>query len=136
MRCLILLTTPAVLAPLLALGVTFQVKLVTIGDLLAAPDDYDGRTVTVRGLVTRPELHVTDNHLFIDYVFVLRDDGDTIVVYGRHDRTLGDLQIATNRRVQVRGVFQAEHSARGQRIENVLRAGQVTFFPPVNPGTA
>lgn len=136
MKRLTLLTSCAATVPLLALGLTIQVAVVTIDDLLAAPDDYDGRTVTVRGVVTRPELHETDDQLFIDYVFVLRDDGDSIVVFGRHDRTLGDVQIATNRRVQVRGIFLAEHRARGQRIENVLRAGDVTFFPPINPGIA
>ena len=89
--------------------------------------------VTVRGRVTRPELHVDETTLFINFVFELKDGDDMLVVFGQHDRTQGDIQIETDRTVEVVGIFWKERFAHNHRLKNNLEALCVTFFPPLTP---
>lgn len=106
---------------------------VTISTLLAQPTEYHMKVVAVRGRVTRPELHVDETTLFINFVFELKDGADTLVVFGQHDRTQGDIQIETDRTVEVVGIFWKERVAHDHRLENNVEALHVTFFPPLTP---
>lgn len=111
-------------------------SLVTISKLLKKPDQYHKKPVRVRGTVTRLELHLDDTEFFIDFVFELKNGPDTVVVFGRHDRTQGDIQISTNRTVEVRGMFWKERLAKGHRLKNNLEAISVFFFPSLAPNQA
>lgn len=113
-------------------------KPLTLAELLAHPDQYHTKAVTVRGVVTQPELHLDEEKRFIDFVFVLKDpkdrNGGSITVFGRHDRTQGDVQIESGRLVEVEGIFY-EHRAgdEGLLLRNVLQAGKITRDPDLRP---
>lgn len=120
--------------PVLMLGPSAQAAdPVTVADLLARPSSFHAKTVVVRGTVTRPELHLSEDTLFIDFVFVLRDGDGTITVFGRHDRTQGDIQVATGRLVEVEGVFYQEHITTGARRKNALHATRIVGDPGLIP---
>ena len=113
-----------------------DIPLIPIADLLANPGTYHGHTIILRGSITRLELHVDESTLFIDYVFWLKDGDYRVLVFGRHDRTSGDIQMVTDRVVEVRGLFWKERFVNGYRLENNLEAQQVRFFPSLNPDRA
>ena len=113
-----------------------NIPVLPIVDLLATPDTYHEQIIVVRGTVTRLELHLDESTLFIDYVFWLKDREHRILVFGQHDRTTGDIQMVTDGRVEVRGLFWRERFVDGYRLENNLEAQQVRFFPSVNPDRA
>ena len=109
------------------------VPLISIRALLDAPALYHQHIILVRGSVTRLELHLDDSKHFIDYVFWLKEGGHRLLVFGQHDRTMGDIQMMTDRKVEVRGLFWHERFVKGYRLENNLEARQVRFFPPIHP---
>lgn len=129
------LRTVVVLMVVGVLGVSYAYskEIVSLQELLAAPGQFHLKTVVVRGIVTRPELHVDESRLFINYVFELREGASRLVVFGRHDRTQGDIQIVTGRMVEVTGIFWHERQAHGYRLRNNLEALTVTFYPPLTP---
>lgn len=105
----------------------------TIAHLLADPASFHKRRVLVRGTVTQPELHVDLTSLFIDFVFVLKDGTTSLIVFGQHDRTKGDIQIQLGRYVEVSGIFWEIRESHGSSLTNNLEALSVTFFPPLQP---
>ncbi len=113
-----------------------NIPVLPIVDILANPDTYHEQIILVRGTVTRLELHVDESTLFIDYVFWLKDGKHRLLVFGQHDRTTGDIQMVTDERVEVLGLFWRERFVDGYRLENNLEAQQVRFFPPVNADRA
>ena len=110
--------------------------LITIETLLSNPSRYHKKTITVRGTVTQPELHVDDTGLFLNFVFVLRDAKDSLVVFGRHDRTQGNVPITTDGQVEVTGIFWKDRVAHDHHFQNNLEALKVTTFPSLNPDAA
>ncbi len=111
-------------------------ELVSITQLLSNPNQYHKKIVKVRGTVTQPELHVDDSGLFIRFVFVLKGEEHTLIVFGHHDRTQGNIQIETNERVEVTGIFWKERIANGHQFQNNLEAMTVTRYPPLQPHAA
>ena len=107
--------------------------LVTIQTLLSNPSRYHQQSIRVRGTVTQPELHVDDTGLFLNFVFVLRDADDSLVVFGRHDRTQGNVPITTDGQVEVTGIFWKDRVAHDYHFQNNLEALRVTTFPSLIP---
>ncbi|RMH34648.1 MAG: hypothetical protein D6690_10365 [Nitrospirae bacterium] len=89
--------------------------------------------MTVRGRITQPELHLDETELFLDFVFVLEEQAQTLVVFGRFDRTLGNTPIATDAMVEVTGLFWKERMAGGYRVRSTLEACRVSPYPSLNP---
>ena len=110
-----------------------RAELVSIAQLLSSPSRYHRETVKVRGIVTQPELHIDETGLFIRFVFVLKDSQHTLVVFGHHDRTQGNLQIETAEKVEVMGVFWKERTANNHHFQNNLEAITVSKYPPLHP---
>ena len=110
-----------------------RAELVSIAQLLSSPSRYHRETVKVRGIVTQPELHIDETGLFIRFVFVLKDSQHTLVVFGHHDRTRGNLQIETAEKVEVIGVFWKERTANNHNFQNNLEAITVSKYPPLHP---
>jgi hypothetical protein len=110
-----------------------QPRQVSITDLLTNSQDYHQQLVTVQGLITQPELHLDETELYLDFVFRLAQDKDSIVVYGRHDRTRGPPSIIINHTVEVIGIFWKEQDRSGSRIFNALEAISVTPYPSPIP---
>lgn len=111
-------------------------KLLSLSQLLADPAKYHRQLIRVRGQVTRLELHLDETRYFIDFVFFLKDGEERILVFGRHDRTKGDIQLTSNQMVEAQGRFWKERVANGHRLTNNLEAYQVRFYPPRNPDHA
>lgn len=112
------------------------IEIVTIPQLLQTPSQFHHKQIRIRGTVTRLELHLDDSKHFIDFVFYLKKGPDRVLVFGRHDRTLGDIQVTTGRTVEVEGIFWQEREANGHRLLNNIEAGLVTFYPPLTPDHA
>lgn len=112
------------------------VEIVTIRTLLQTPGPYHQQRIRVRGTVTRLELHLDDSKHFINFVFYLKTGADRVLVFGRHDRTQGDIQMTTGRTVEVEGIFWKEREANGHRLLNNVEAQRVTFYPPLTPDQA
>jgi len=108
---------------------------VSLATLLAQPTRYHKKVVVVRGLVTQPELHLDETHLFINFVFVLKDGPDHLIVFGKHDRTLGNIQIETDAQVEVIGIFWKDRIAHNFHFHNNIEAFRVTAYPPLTPDT-
>ena len=108
-------------------------ELVSITELLSNPSQYHKKIVKVRGTVTQPELHVDESGLFIRFVFVLKGSEHTLIVFGHHDRTQGNIQIETNEQVEVTGIFWKERIANDHQFQNNLEAITVTRYPPLLP---
>ncbi len=106
---------------------------VAIADLLRYSQDYHQHVVSVQGVVTQPELHLDESELFLDFVFLLSHGKQTLVVYGRHDRTRGAPVISMHRSVEVVGIFRKEHIRKGETISNTLEAVSVAPYPPTVP---
>ena len=112
------------------------IEIVTIPKLLQAPSRFHLKPIRIRGTVTRLELHLDDSNHFINFVFYLKKGPDRVLVFGRHDRTLGDIQMTTGRTVEVEGIFWQEREANGHRLLNNIEAIRVTFYPPLTPDHA
>ncbi len=106
---------------------------VSISDLLGHSQDYHQQLVSIRGLITQPELHLDETELYFNFVFRLEQGTDSIIVYGRHDRTLGPPAIRMDQFVEVVGTFFKEEERRGTTIFNVLQAISVTPYPSSIP---
>ena len=109
---------------------------VSIASLLLHGKDYHQRLVTVRGLVTQPELHLDESELFINFVFRLADGEQSVIVFGRHDRTQGAPSISLNLSVEVTGVFWKERDLNESRIFNTIEAFEVVPYPSLIPEKA
>ena len=110
--------------------------LVSITQLLSDPTRYHRQIIKVRGTVTQPELHVDESGLFIRFVFVLKDAENTLIVFGHHDRTQGNIEIETNEMVEVMGIFWKDRTANDHHFRNNLEAITVTRYPPLHPRAA
>ncbi len=108
----------------------------TITKLLESPSHYHLKPVRIRGTVTRLELHLDDSKHFINFVFYLKKGPERVLVFGRHDRTIGDIQMTTGHTVEVEGIFWQEREANGHRLLNNIEATRVTFYPPLTPDQA
>jgi hypothetical protein len=111
-------------------------KRLSISQLFANPAKYHQQIIHVRGQVTRLELHLDETKYFIDFVFFLKDGEERVLVFGRHDRTKGDIQLTSGHIVEVQGRFWKERMAHGHRFTNNLEAHHVRFYPPRNPDHA
>ena len=111
-------------------------EIVTIPQLLQTPGQYHQKPIRIRGTVTRLELHLDDSKHFINFVFYLKTGEDGVLVFGRHDRTRGDIQMTTGRTVEVEGIFWKEREANGHRFLNNIEAQRVTFYPLLTPDQA
>ncbi len=110
-----------------------QPQEVSIRDLLKHGQTYHQQVIKVRGVITQPELHLDDTQLYLDFVFRLSQGADSIIVYGRHDRTQSAPSIVTNHSAQVVGTFWIEQHRNGLIISNILEAYSVTPYPPSIP---
>ena len=110
--------------------------ITTISHVLRHPEKYHQQVIRLHGTVTRLELHLDDTHHFIDFVFFLKDGKQRILVFGRHDRTSGDIQLTSDRMVEVQGIFWQERFANGHRFENNVEAQHIHFHPPLLPDQA
>lgn len=113
-----------------------QGDLVSISDLLQHPEDYHQKIIRLRGTVTRLELHLDETNHFIDYVFFVKQEEHRVLVFGRHDRTKGDIQLTSDRMVEVQGIFWKERFANGHVLKNNLEAQAVWFYPSLLPDQA
>jgi hypothetical protein len=102
---------------------------IPLSQVLQHPGEYHQKVIRLRGTVTRLELHLDDTLHFIDFVFFLKDGEQRVLVFGRHDRTTGDIQLTSDRMVEVQGLFWQERFANGHRFENNLEAKQIHFYP-------
>lgn len=109
---------------------------VSIASLLSNGADYHQRLVAVRGLVTQPELHLDSSELFVNFVFRLADEEQSVVVFGRHDRTQGAPSISLDLSVEVIGVFWKERDLHGSHVTNTIEAFAVTPYPSLIPESA
>jgi hypothetical protein len=109
---------------------------VSIVSLLSNGADYHQRLVVVRGLITQPELHLDVSELFINFVFRLADEDQSVVVFGRHDRTQGAPSISLDLPVEVIGVFWKERDLNNSHITNTIEALSVVPYPSLTPENA
>lgn len=125
-------------SPLLthSLETTATGEVVTIEQLLQSPGAYHHALIRIRGTVTRLELHLDETKHFINFAFFLKTGNDRVLVFGRHDRTFGDVQLTTGRTVEVQGVFRQEREVQGHTLFNQIEAHHVTFYPPLTPDEA
>jgi len=110
--------------------------VISLSQVLQHPGKYHQKVIRLRGTVTRLELHLDDTHHFIDFVFFLKDGEQRVLVFGRHDRTTGDIQLTSDRMVEVQGLFWQERFANEHRFENNLEAQHIHFYPPLHPDKA
>jgi len=115
---------------------TIPPEQVSIARLLSNGAAYHQRLVAVRGLVTQPELHLDDSELFINFVFRLAEGDQSVVVFGRHDRTQGAPSITMDLSVEVIGVFWKERELHESHIFNTIEALAVAPYPPLIPENA
>jgi hypothetical protein len=108
---------------------------VSIADLLGENQTFHQHLVSIRGLITQPELHLDESELYLDFVFRLSQGTHSIIVYGRHDRTQGAPAISMNQTVEVIGTFWKEQKRNGSLIVNALEAISVTPYPSSIPGS-
>jgi hypothetical protein len=112
---------------------TIPPEHVSITKLLSNGAAYHQRLVAVRGIVTQPELHLDESELFINFVFRLADGNQSVVVFGRHDRTQGAPSISLDLSVEVIGVFWKERDLHESHIFNTIEALTVDPDPPLIP---
>ena len=126
---------PRLVFPFAQEPVTFSTlpQPVSIPDLLGHSQNYDQQLVSIRGLITQPELHLDETELYFNFVFRLEQETDSIIVYGRHDRTLGPPAIRMHQFVEVVGTFFKKQERSGSTIFNVLQATSVTPYPSSIP---
>ncbi len=123
-------------SPCLLQPIENNIEIVTIPQLLQTPGEYHQKQIRIRGTVTRLELHLDDSEHFINFVFSLKNGPDRVLVFGRHDRTTGDIQMTTGRTVEVEGIFWQERETNDHRLLNNIEATRVTFHPPLTPEQA
>jgi len=109
---------------------------VSIAKLLSHGADYHQRLVAIRGLVTQPELHLDASELFIDFVFRLSDGEQSVVIFGRYDRTQGPPPISMDLSVEVIGIFWKERDLNESHITNTIEALTVAPYPSLIPDNA
>lgn len=109
---------------------------VSIATLLAHGADYHQQLVRVRGRITQPELHLDESQLFFDFVFRLADAGESLVVFGRHNRTQGAPPISLDRSVEVIGVFWKQRTMHDTQVTNTIEAFSVVPYPSLIPDSA
>ena len=128
-------SAPRLAFPFTQEPVTFSTlpQPVSIPDLLRHSQAYDQQLVSIRGLITQPELHLDETELYFNFVFRLEQGIDSIIVYGRHDRTLGPPAIRMDQFVEVVGTFFKKEERSGSTIFNVLKAISVTPYPSSIP---
>ncbi|MDR4482915.1 MAG: hypothetical protein R3B95_06685 [Nitrospirales bacterium] len=115
---------------------TTSPEQVSIAMLLSHPASYHQRLVAIRGVVTQPELHLDDSELVIRFVFRLVDGGQSIVIFGQHDRTQGSPSISLDRSVEVIGVFWKERELNASLVINTIEALTVSPYPSLIPDNA
>ena len=106
---------------------------IPLADLLTHSHEYHQQLVSIRGIITQPELHLDDTELYIDFVFRLSQDTHSLIVYGRHNRTLGAPVIQMNQSVEVIGTFFEEQERAGSVLHHVLEAISVMPYPSSVP---
>ncbi|MBA3611771.1 MAG: hypothetical protein H0W49_02425 [Nitrospirales bacterium] len=130
-------STPSLLRtltpPLPASTFTTSPEQVSIAMLLSHPASYHQRLVAVRGVVTQPELHLDDSELAIRFVFRLAEAEQSIVIFGRHDRTQSSPSISLDLSVEVIGVFWKERALNGSHVINTIEAHTVSPYPSLVP---
>jgi hypothetical protein len=109
---------------------------VSIANLLNKGTNYHQHLVAVRGLVTQPELHLDESKMFFDFVFRLEDGNQSLVVFGRHDRTQGAPSISLGLSVEVIGVFWKQRLLNESPITNAIEALAVVPYPSLIPESA
>ena len=112
-----------------------RAQQVSITDLLNNSQDYHQQRVSVRGEITQPELHLDETELYLDFVFRLTQGTQSIVVFGRHNRTLGAPPIVIDHSVEVTGIFWKEQERDGITVSNLLEALSVAPYPSSIPGS-
>ena len=105
----------------------------SIETLLHSPEFFHKKTVTIRGIVVQPEMHLDETELFFDFVFLLKDGNKSLVVFGRHDRTQGSSPIAMGNTVEVTGIFWKDRIAHDYHFKNNLEAITVVPYPSLTP---
>ncbi len=110
-----------------------SVDLISIATLLEFPKRYHQKIITVRGTIAQPEMHLDDTQLFFHFVFLLTEGEQSLVVFGRHDRTQGGSAIAMGNTVQVSGLFWKDRQAHDYHFENNLEAITVSPYPSLTP---
>ena len=105
----------------------------SIPTLLTNAAKYHQQFVAVNGIVTQPELHLDESELFLDFVFRLSQGKDSIIVFGRHDRTLGAPSISMDLSVEVIGIFWKERDRGGSKIIHAIEAFTVSPYPSTIP---
>ena len=116
-------------------AVTFSTspQPVALSTLIENGQEYHEEIVSIQGLITQPELHLDETELFFDFVFRLSQGSQSIIVYGRHDRTTGPPTIRTNQPIEVTGIFFREQKRNGSIVFNVLQAISVKPHPSSIP---
>ena len=109
---------------------------VSIARLLSHGADYHQQLVAVRGVITQPELHLDDSELFVNFVFRLADGEQSLVVFGRHDRTQGPPSISLDLSVEVVGVFWKDRELNASHVINTIEALTVSPYPSLVPDNA
>lgn len=109
---------------------------VSITELLSHGTAYHQRLVVVRGVVTQPELHLDDSELFVNFVFRLADGDQSLVVFGRHNRTQGAPSISLDLSVEVVGVFWKDRKLNASHVSNTIEALTVSPYPSLVPDNA
>ena len=110
-----------------------HIEFVSIKHLLEFPQLFHKKMVTVRGTIAQPEMHLDDTELFFDFVFLLMEGENSLVVFGQHDRTQGGSPIAMGNTVQVTGIFWKDRIAHDYHFKNNLEALTVTPYPSLTP---
>ncbi len=123
-------------SPLPSSTFTTSPEPVSIAMLLSQPASYHQQLVAVRGVVTQPEMHLTDSELAIRFVFRLAEGEQSIVVFGQHDRTQGSPSISLDLSVEVIGVFWKERELNASRVFNTIEALTVSPYPSLIPDSA
>lgn len=109
---------------------------VSIATLLAHGADYHQQLVRVQGRITQPELHLDESQLFFDFVFRLADAGESLVVFGRHNRTQGAPPISLDRSVEVIGTFWKQRTMHETQVTNTIEAFSMAPYPSLIPDSA
>ncbi len=106
---------------------------VSIPELIQNGHQHHQHIISIRGEISQPELHLDTTELYLDFVFRLKQGTDSLVVYGRHDRTLGPPAIQMGSTVIVVGTFFKEQDRNGTLLLNVLEAIEVKPYPSSIP---
>ena len=125
--------TPSSLHPPKALTFSTSPQEVSIPELIRNGQPYHQEVISIRGQITQPELHLDTTELYLDFVFRLKQGSHSLVVYGRHDRTLGPPSIQLGSSVIVIGTFFKEQDRNGTLLINVLEATEVKPYPSSIP---